>query len=305
MADADARADDPVALARVFLAVYREGSAGTAGRELGLSQSTVSRQIAALESRLGTPLFVRRPHGFEPTPAGHRLATRIEGPVSAVVREIGAARRIARPITVGSSADLLASIAVPALVPLIADGTAITLRPGLPDELAPAAMAGELDVLVLPSLPARIARRFQITPLLKETFLLVAAPRWAAGLPAERSARWAAVRRTVPFLALGNPPPMSRRWWRVAAGLSPPAPRLVFADARALRDAAVLGAGAVVLPQFLLLDQLASGALVELVAAAEPVVNQIHLAHRTDPRTEATLAPVLAALQGVAERLHR
>ena len=40
-------------------AVVRCGSVEAAGRELGLQHSSVSRRLAALERRLGTPLFVR------------------------------------------------------------------------------------------------------------------------------------------------------------------------------------------------------------------------------------------------------
>lgn len=45
---------------------------GAAG-ELNVTQAAVSRQIAALEQRLGCALFVRRPHQVVLTPAGRKL----------------------------------------------------------------------------------------------------------------------------------------------------------------------------------------------------------------------------------------
>ena len=44
-------------LVRYFLAVARSGSTLTAARELGQSQPTVARRIAALEEAVGASLF--------------------------------------------------------------------------------------------------------------------------------------------------------------------------------------------------------------------------------------------------------
>lgn len=58
---------------RVFLALYRERTTGRAATELGLSQPTVVRRLAALESDLGLRLFERRSSGLNPTDAAARL----------------------------------------------------------------------------------------------------------------------------------------------------------------------------------------------------------------------------------------
>lgn len=57
----------------VFLALYRERTTGRAAAELGVSQPTVVRRIAALEQSLGLALFDRTPAGLIPTAAGDRL----------------------------------------------------------------------------------------------------------------------------------------------------------------------------------------------------------------------------------------
>lgn len=54
---------------KILLAAYREGSVNKAGHALGLSPSTVSRRLAALEEALGVALFARTPDGLEPTVA--------------------------------------------------------------------------------------------------------------------------------------------------------------------------------------------------------------------------------------------
>ncbi|MGH1344614.1 MAG: LysR family transcriptional regulator [Nannocystales bacterium] len=58
---------------KVFLAAFREGSIGRAAGRLGVSGSTVSRRLTALEAALGQSLFVRSPDGLKPTAAGTRV----------------------------------------------------------------------------------------------------------------------------------------------------------------------------------------------------------------------------------------
>ena len=52
------------------LEVARLGSFSLAAEGLYMSQSTVSRQVAALERHLGSALFTRTATGVLPTPAG-------------------------------------------------------------------------------------------------------------------------------------------------------------------------------------------------------------------------------------------
>lgn len=58
---------------RVFCAAGEAGSFTHAGDALGLSQSAVSRQIAALEDEVGVPLFHRHARGLILTEAGELL----------------------------------------------------------------------------------------------------------------------------------------------------------------------------------------------------------------------------------------
>ena len=60
--------------ARVFLAVYREGSTLAASRILGINQTTVARRIDVLEHALGLTLFEKTTRGASPTAAATRLA---------------------------------------------------------------------------------------------------------------------------------------------------------------------------------------------------------------------------------------
>lgn len=65
--------------ARLVLAVSRTGSLTAAAKGLRVDHSTVFRRLAALEARLGLPLFERGPGGaYQPTAAGARAALAAE-----------------------------------------------------------------------------------------------------------------------------------------------------------------------------------------------------------------------------------
>jgi DNA-binding transcriptional LysR family regulator len=62
----------------VFRELLRHRRATTAARGLGLSQSAISHSLTRLRDLFGDPLFVRRPHGLEPTQRAIALGPRIE-----------------------------------------------------------------------------------------------------------------------------------------------------------------------------------------------------------------------------------
>ena len=77
---------------RFFLAVARHGKASTAARELGVSQPTVGRRLASLESNLGVRLLNRTPDGYVLTLAGRDVrekAERLEVEAQALERTVG------------------------------------------------------------------------------------------------------------------------------------------------------------------------------------------------------------------------
>lgn len=71
---------------RVFETVARTQNLTAAARELHISQSAVSRQVATLESYLGLSLFKRERHGVLLTPAGRQYAAQVV-PAFAVIAQ--------------------------------------------------------------------------------------------------------------------------------------------------------------------------------------------------------------------------
>lgn len=112
-----------------FVAVAREGQLARAAALLGTSVPTLHRRIAALESALGTPLFVRGNAGHRLTEAGQRLvraAGEAEAAVGAFRRAAASVRvvpeglvRIAAPDTIVSDFLAPAVAALRAAAPLV------------------------------------------------------------------------------------------------------------------------------------------------------------------------------------------
>ena len=77
---------------RLFARVARTGSFSRAGRELGLSQPSVSRIAAELESEVGAALMTRTTRGLRLTEAGADYLARIE-PILVALEEADHAAR--------------------------------------------------------------------------------------------------------------------------------------------------------------------------------------------------------------------
>lgn len=70
-----------------FEAAARHESYTRAAQELALTQSAVSRQVAALEEYLGQPLFTRTRHGVVLTPRGREYAAQVTERLLALERD--------------------------------------------------------------------------------------------------------------------------------------------------------------------------------------------------------------------------
>ena len=77
---------DRISTLRLFCRVAITGSFTAAGKEIDLSQPSVSRIISNLEKDLGAALFVRSTHAVKLTEAGADYLARIE-PILAALEE--------------------------------------------------------------------------------------------------------------------------------------------------------------------------------------------------------------------------
>ena len=106
-------------LARAFLVTAEEGSMSAAARALGLTQPTLSRQVAGLEEELGVALFERVGRGLELTPSGAELLEQVRAMGDAAgnlkLTAAGQSNTIEGNICI-SATDLVTILVMPILV---------------------------------------------------------------------------------------------------------------------------------------------------------------------------------------------
>ena len=93
---------------RVFLAIAREGTLGSAARQLGQTQPTMGRRLRALEAAVGQTLFQRTGEGFVLTGEGASVlghAERVEEEVLAFQRQLAGQEAQLRGMLRLSSSD--------------------------------------------------------------------------------------------------------------------------------------------------------------------------------------------------------
>jgi DNA-binding transcriptional LysR family regulator len=101
---------------RLFVRVARTGSFSRAGRELGLSQPSVSRIVAQLEEEIGVQLFTRTTRALNLTEAGTDYLARLE-PILAALDEAEHAARGTGELRGKLRIGVSSSLAVRELIP--------------------------------------------------------------------------------------------------------------------------------------------------------------------------------------------
>jgi len=238
-----------------FALVATSGGLGKASRASGKSKATLSRHIADLEEQLGVRLIERSARGLKLTDAGAALVARTEGPMLEVAEAMTATReglsaprgrlRVASPVLFSQlamgriSAEFCATypevtfevVAEDRLVDLVEEqfDAAIRINPK-PDSTL-------------------VGRCFA-----KDRLIVVAAPSVQMPVPGEV--------RPVTAIVSSNFQPTN---WSLDEGrlVLDPIPKLTLSSFLMIRDAAVAGAGAALMPQSIAWGQLSRGELVQ------------------------------------------
>lgn len=104
----------------VFLGLLRQRKGAVVAQELGLTQSAISQALKRLRDVFGDELFLRRPHGMEPTAVALALEAPVTQAVEALRSALGVARRFdpadARGIVRIAALDAEQSVIIPALL---------------------------------------------------------------------------------------------------------------------------------------------------------------------------------------------
>jgi len=130
----------------VFLGLLRHRKALDVAVELGLTQSAISQSLRRLRDIFGDPLFLRRPHGMEPT----AMALALEAPVAAAVDALRGALGVARTFDPATATGLVRVAAFDAEQAVLIPPLAAKLRnlaPRLTLSVLPLGRGAAMDAL--------------------------------------------------------------------------------------------------------------------------------------------------------------
>jgi LysR family transcriptional regulator for bpeEF and oprC len=269
---------------QLFVRVVDAGSFTQAARELDLGQPAVSKQIAALEARFGTPLLNRTSRGLAPTVAGQDLyesAVRVLSDLEDTESRIGrGSLSPAGLVRVATPPALVRMFVVPRLpaffaqypdvsvelsvserhVDLVRDGIDVALRVGhLGDSSLVARRIGSLHTCTVATPAYLAAHGTPATPDDLRAHRLVMAHHQGA---------------TVPWHFQGDDGPISLI----------PAGAISSNNADDIRDAVLAGLGIGHSPLALFHADLAAGRLVRILGHAAPAPIPIHVVYASGRR---------------------
>ena len=287
---------DRLTLLETFVRVAERGGLSAAARDLDLSQPTVSRRIARLEARLGTTLLRRTTHASAPTADGLALledARRLLAGWEAVEeRHAGDGAALAGTVRTVAPVGLGQTRLGPAVAAFLEAHPKVSIEWRLTDRPIRFAEEGcDCWIRIGPIADERLVVR----ELARVERLVVAAP-----APARAHADGSL--EAMPWLALG--PFEGARIELFGAGGERRAftvrPRFATDSLFALRDAALAGLGAAILPRWLVARELAEGALVDVAPAWRAARLPVTLAVAAGPGRPARIG---AFAEAVAEHL--
>jgi LysR family transcriptional regulator, glycine cleavage system transcriptional activator len=256
----------PIGLAalRGFEAAARQLSFTVAAQELNLTQSSISRQIAALERQVGKALFVRKTRALVLTAAGVQLQQAVRQSLTAIDRSVDEIRGVgsAHRVTLSTYASFASLWLVPRLGAFQRQHPDIEIRLDASDRVVDM-QAEEVDVAI------RWIPHAKMTPgatlLVDDVIAPAVSPRLLQATPLRAPAdlaRW-------PLLDLDSSVAGAQRlnwstWFEhVGAGVvEPMAGRLLFSFVDQAVQAAVRGQGVALVRSPFLQDCVASGDLV-------------------------------------------
>ena len=294
---------------RLLREVALRGSIAAAARELGLTPSAVSQQVAILEREAGTTLLDRSPRGVLLTGAGQALVRR----AGAILELLEQARadldrlsgELAGRVRIGTVASAAVALVSEAASRLAAEHTELELLVTVaePARSIDALLDGDLDLAVVDlydGVPVRVPDYLVATELCTEPLVVVSAPGALDGLGAPaRSAGSAGIRLATLAGQHWVMPPLDAacgqavRFACRAEGFEPTV-RWETDDMLLLVRAVAAGHGITVLPRLAAADQVAD---VVLQPLAEPVMNRRLLAlTRTSSQDRPIIRAVLTEL---------
>lgn len=278
-----------------LLVLARSGSVTSAAAQLGVPRSTVSRRLARLETHLGVPLAERNTRSFKLTPAAHRLVgeagtllMQLQTAAETIRAEAGEVRgklRVASPPGLGGNFVGRFLAQFQRQHPGVEVELVVTeRRPHLIEEQFDLVLSTDL-LTGLPWKRRRLGRTWSIA---------VASPAYLRSRPAPEAPE-ALTNHVV--LASHQRGEAVATWPRLKGPPLLVRPALLTNDLPTLRVAALEGLGIALLPAHLLLEDLASNALVQVLAEHIGAPLEIYALYVRERRTSPVLRAFFASIE--------
>ena len=283
-----------------FAKVVEAGGFAAAGRLLGIPKSRLSRRIAELEERLGARLLQRTTRQLTLTAVGERYlrhcqamlleAEMADEAVASMSSEPRGRLRVSCPV--GMAQHILPEL----VAGFLAAHPQVQLEMTLVNRRVDLVAEG-IDVAIRVRPPPLPDSDMVLRVLAERSQCMVGSPLLFAGAPLPKApadlADW-------PSLALGAP--QQHYQWDLhgpdgARAQLRHTPRFVTGDMLTLRDAAVAGVGVVQLPTMMIVEQVANGSLLPLMAQWRP---QREIIHAVFPSRRGLLPAVRALIDYLA-----
>ena len=278
---------------RAFLSVAQHLNFRAAADELALTQSAVSRQIQALESEVGIPLFLRHTRAVELTNAGLQLLRTVEPALAGIDNTVRHMRQSAgrKMVAISTWASFASMWLIPRLESFQQAHPDIDIRIDASDTVLDLETS-DLDLVLRYAPPTHVDAHAQ--RLFGEQLTPVASPWLLKSGPSIQRPQDLAPYTLIETAYAHRSQHMAWLTWArwLAAQNLPhfePKRRLYFNYAHQIAQAALTGQGIALARMPLVADSLANGSLVEILPETRiesPLAYWLIVAPRSEQRTE-------------------
>lgn len=282
---------------RSFIAIYKTGSVSEAAKTRFLTQPAMSQHLAALEAKVGYPLFKRTPRKMIPTEEGKKLYSRlvpyIEG-LENISNRLDYEKETEKPLVrLGVSVEYFIDVVLEKLVETefrfhVGFGTAPTLLEQL--------KTGNYQIVITSQ--KLMDPSIEYIHLEEEEFVLVGSDQMEFfEIDSEDGfEEWLCNQN---WISYGPELPIIRRFWKQYFRKRPNIePAWVIPDLRAISKAILLNTGISLLPYYLVKDQIKSGKLKQIGGAKYAVKNDLWIAFRIMDRESVFIEELTNLLKG-------
>jgi len=287
-----------------FAETAKHGGFAAAGRELGMTPSTIAKAVGRLEAGLGVRLFHRTTRQVRLTPDGERLYQRCQR-VLAEVEELQAEASGTRATVTGTlRIDMPVFYGKHFVLPLLADlmkrHPALRIDARLSDSWVDLLREGSDLAVRIGALrdSTLVARRVD-----QQSLVLCASRAYLASRGTPRRVEDLASHDAIAFRlpSSGRDRPWQFRQRGVGVEVQPQ-PRVRVNETEGLVAALRLGMGFCQVPDMLVRDELQRGELIELLPSCRPEPMPIHVVHPAGRLLPARVRVALDALAGLRAR---